>query len=283
MRGQLSRAEFAAALRLTGMAQQSLALLDSGLTIKRAVVGKLSLKPQLEGVADVPTAEVCDEAAPDSAPKALAMAPLTLWASPLEALQSDDEAQPPLPLARPAAAKPSAPPTVPSSGPGSDVGSPAQRVLAAAAAEREAADAAAAALAAARRARDQETAEASSSDDEAAAAVASRRRISVKINDSTRDASAPPPKPVALAPPPCARGGGVKPAPLTFKPGGTVAEAAAQMRKPPPPPTPPALPRAVAVLHEEQRMLWASEKVRCSEAELHAGSLSELSSRADSS
>ena len=261
VRGQLSRAEFAAALRLTGMAQQSLSLLDSGLTMKRAVVGKLALKPRLEGVDDVPTAEVCDEAAPDSAPKPLAMAPLTLWASPL--MEASDEAQPPLPLTQPGAAKPPTPAAVPSSGPGSDVVSPAQRVLAAAAAEREAADAAAAALAAARRARVQEAADASSSDDETAAVNAPRRRISVKIKDSKPDASAQQPKPVALAPPPGARGGAVKPAPLTFKPGGSVEEATAQMRKPPQPPPPQAPPHAVAVLHEEQRMLWASEQVRC--------------------
>ena len=255
MRGQLSRAEFDAALRLTGMAQQSLALLDSGLTIRRAVAGKLALKPHLEGVDDVPTAEVVEDA-PASAPKSLVVAPLALWASPLEALRTENDAQPPLPLPRSAATAPPAP-AVRSSGPGSDVVSPAQRVLAAAAAEREAADAAVAA--AARRARE-EAADDSSDDD--AAFAAARPRISVQIKSkAAQDAATQPPKPVALAPPPGARGGAVKPAPLTFKPGGSAEEATAPMRKPPPPP-PRAPPRAVAVLHEEQRMLWASEKVR---------------------
>jgi hypothetical protein len=253
VRGQLSRAEFDAALRLTGMAQQSLALLDSGLTIRRAVSGKLALKPHLEGVDDVPTAEVVEDA-PASAPKSLVVAPLALWASPLEALRAENDAQPPLQLPRPAATV--LPAT--SSGPGSDVVSPAQRVLAAAAAEREAADAAVAA--AARRARE-EAADDSSSDDDTAFAAA-RPRISVRIKTKAAQGdAAQQPKPVALAPPPGARGGVVKPAPLTFKPGGSAEEATAPVRKPPPPP-PRAPPRAVAVLHEEQRMLWASEKVR---------------------
>jgi hypothetical protein len=291
-RGVLSYGEFTAALRLCGMAQFSEALLDSGLTIRKAVTGALRLKPRMAGLERDASAASSPSSSPRASAAAAEHAPpsLSLWATPLEALASSADDAPPLPLPRASAssdARPGSPdaPNTPTRG-GNATGwplaaasgaraaddadtvvSPAQRVLAAAAAaEREAA----AAEAAARRQRAAGGSESSDDDDYSAAASASwrpRLNVEIKPRASAPSSTAPPPRLVPLAPPPGGRRASAPAAaPLVFVPraeGAKDVAPAAAVRAPKAPPPPPPL---VAWVHEEHRAIWAGEKVRAMHA-----------------
>ena len=228
-RGALSFAEFAAAIRLCGMAQQSVNLLDSGITVRRAVQGQLALAPGMEGVDD----GAAQRRAREQAARAAA-AQAAVWATPLApesigAVTAPPSITPPPP--------PPPPPRAPAfSEPDAELEqSPLRKILAAAAAAE----------------RERQAAERSQESEEEEETPPAPRSLRLNIKPADDASATPQPQAQPLAPPPASARGGFAAALLARGHPSTHA---------PPPAPPPSV--QTAWVHEEQRSRWAGSQLQ---------------------